>query len=142
MRELSVYYCPKCGRYGYYQLLRNAVCSTCNIPMNLLDIRYPDFLHLNREERDRLLLQKMLTNTPSLSSYLLSSLRSRATVEAAALQEPRLQELETENHQLNHTVQWMHQTIWTLLQKNKTLELELEAARQPAATNENSDLDL
>ena len=112
MRELSVYYCPKCGRYGYYQLTRNAVCPTCDIPMTLLDVRYPAFMHLSREERDRLLIRKMLADTPSLP------------------------ELEEENRKLNDTVQWMHQTIWNLLQRNKALELELETIRQPAANND------
>ncbi len=136
MRELSVYYCPKCGRYGYYQLTRNAVCPTCDIPMTLLDVRYPAFMHLSREERDRLLIRKMLADTPSLPSYLLAFLRSHASAEAAACQSPRFQELEEENRKLNDTVQWMHQTIWNLLQRNKALELELETIRQPAANND------
>lgn len=139
MQELSVYYCPKCGRYGYYQLIRNAVCPTCDIPMTVLDVRYPEFMHLSREERDRLLIHKMLADTPSLPSYLLAFLRSQASAEAAALQSPRFQEIEAENHKLNNTIQWMHQTIWDLLQKNKALELELEAIHASAAQSEPSD---
>lgn len=78
----------------------------------------------------------MLADTPSLPSYLLAFLRSHASAEAAACQSPRFQELEEENRKLNDTVQWMHQTIWNLLQRNKALELELETIRQPAANND------
>lgn len=41
----------------------------------------------------------------------------------------RLHELQKENQQLNHTVDWMHQTIWKLLSRNKELEKRLEHSR-------------
>ena len=34
----------------------------------------------------------------------------------------RIVELETENKKLNETVEWMHQTIWDLVHKNKGIE--------------------
>ena len=34
--------------------------------------------------------------------------------------------LHEENKKLNDTIAWMHQTIWDLLSKNKSLEHQLE----------------
>lgn len=60
MRELAVYYCIKCGRYGYYQSSKNAACPICNEPMKLLDMRYQEFMNLDCEERDHLLSRLIL----------------------------------------------------------------------------------
>ena len=40
MRELSVYYCDKCGYYAYFQLPKNAVCHLCARPMIRLDMNH------------------------------------------------------------------------------------------------------
>lgn len=29
MRELAVFYCPKCGHYAYYQTSRHPQCPKC-----------------------------------------------------------------------------------------------------------------
>ena len=66
MRDLSVYYCKKCGYYAYYQLPKNAVCPNCDCKMALMDMRYQDFMDLNYEERDRLISQLIINASASL----------------------------------------------------------------------------
>lgn len=122
MRELSVYYCPKCGRYAYYQLVRNAVCPNCNEKMVFLDMDYQSFMHLNREERDNLLIQEILSHSGSISNRILAADRAHNKRQLVATLNARIQELEEENHQLNSTIEWMHQTIWELLRRNRELE--------------------
>ncbi len=34
----------------------------------------------------------------------------------------RITELEIENEKLNKTIEWMHQTIWEMVRKNKGLK--------------------
>lgn len=128
MRELSVYYCPQCGRYGYYQLVRNAVCHVCDRKMSVLDIRYPEFMRLNLQERQQLLVDRLIHEDPDMPGRILSLLQASGEQEAAAALNPRLRELEKENQELNDTVRWMHQTIWDLLRKNRLLEKDLEEA--------------
>lgn len=122
MRELSVYYCPKCGRYAYYQLVRNAVCPNCNEKMVFLDMDYQSFMHLNREERDDLLIQEILSHSDSISNRILAADRAHNKRQLVATLNARIQELELENQQLNSTVEWMHQTIWELLRRSRELE--------------------
>lgn len=125
MRELSVYYCPKCGRYGYYQLVKNTICPNCDIKMHLLDMNYQQFMNLDREERDALLIDKLLTRHESITGRLIAADRAHNYRAAIASLSTRVQELETDNRELNHTVDWMHKTIWDLLGKNKSLERQL-----------------
>lgn len=40
MRELTVYYCSKCGRYGFYQVSKNAICPVCKTPMTVFPMSY------------------------------------------------------------------------------------------------------
>lgn len=127
MRELSVYYCPRCGRYGYYQLTRNAHCPTCNIEMQLLNMRYQDFMRLNPEERDALLIQKILAQDPSISNRIAAAGRAHNHRKVIASLHTRIRDLESENRRLNETVEWMHQTIWDLLARNKALERQLSS---------------
>jgi hypothetical protein len=125
MKDLTVYYCPECGRYTFSQPSENMVCPICNLSMVLLT-RYSDFFALTKEERDRLLLQNMIAGNPSISSRFLDYMRTCSASKADAPQDPYLHKLESENKELNNTIQWMHKTIWELLQKNKALEFELE----------------
>lgn len=126
MRELSVYYCPKCGRYAYYQLVRNAVCPNCNEKMIFLDMDYRAFMQLSHEERDKLLIQEILSHSTSISNRILAADRAYNNRQMIATLSTRIQELEADNRQLNETIEWMHQTIWELLHRNKELERQQE----------------
>ncbi len=117
MRELSVYYCIKCGYYAYYQLPKNAVCPKCNQKMKLLDLSYQDFMDLNCEERDTLLSQEILRNCPSVVTRITKPHKAFNHRETIALLSARVNELEAENQKLNETVTWMHQTIWDMIRR-------------------------
>lgn len=125
MRELSVYFCPKCGRYAYYQLVKNAVCPNCNVKMNRLDMRYQDFMNLSHEERDFQIIRRLLAPHESITGRLLASDRAHNYRATIGQLNARIKELESENQKLNETVAWMHQTIWDLLNKTKSLERQL-----------------
>ncbi len=126
MRELSVYYCPKCGRYAFYQLVRNAVCPICDEKMAFLDMDYQSFMHLSHEERDKLLIQEILTHSTSISNRILAADRAHNERRLIATLNSRIQDLENENQRLNTTIEWMHQTIWELMGHSKELEYMLE----------------
>ncbi len=131
MRELSVYYCPKCGRYGYYQLVKNATCPNCDVKMIWLDMRYQDFMDLGLEERDSLIIQKVMDRHASITGRIIDADRAHNSRALVASLSAHVQELEAENRQLNETIEWMHQTIWDLLRKNKSLEQQLADLSQP-----------
>lgn len=118
MRELAVYYCPSCGYYGYYQLTANAVCPKCIIPMTLLRMRYQDFMDLDCEERDDLLSQQIVS-TSSVVKRLTAPHKAANNRELIAQLTSRVDELEVENKKLHETINWMHQTIWDLVHKEK-----------------------
>lgn len=137
MRELSVYYCPHCGRYGYYNLVKNTVCPNCNVKMILLNMKYQKFMDLNREERDNLIIHKLLLHNHSLTGRLIAADRAHNYRAAIASLTSQIEELETANKELNHTITWMHQTIWDLLNKNKSLEHQLaDLMPKPPQTNQ------
>lgn len=125
MKDLSVYYCPKCGRYGYYQLVRNTVCPSCDIKMVQLSMDYQQFTNLELEERDALIISKLLSRHESVTGHPIAADQSHNYRGTIASLSDRVQELETDNQQLNNTVEWMHQTIWDLLGKNKAMESQL-----------------
>lgn len=126
MRELAVYYCLKCGRYGYYQSSKNAACPICSEPMKLLDMNYQDFMNLDCEERDHLFSHLILESCPSYVQQLMAPHQSSNHRETIARMSQRIIELETDNKKLSDTVEWMHNTIWDLLKENKKLKKELE----------------
>ena len=47
MRELTVYYCSKCGRYGFYQVSKNAICPVCKTPMTVFPMSYQNFMDMD-----------------------------------------------------------------------------------------------
>lgn len=126
MRELSVYYCPRCGHYSYFQLVRNAVCPTCNIKMQLLGMKYQDFIKLSLEERDSLLIHDIISRNDSVTNRIAAADRAHNNRKLIAAMNARIQELQSENQQLSDTVEWMHQTIWDLLARNKELQRCIE----------------
>lgn len=143
MRELTVYFCPQCGRYGYYQLVKNTVCPNCDIKMRQLNMSYPRFTKLNREERDNLIIREVLANYTSVTRRLIMADRLhnyRATIASLTSHVEEVDAenkgLKDENQELNNTVTWMHQMIWDLLNKNKALERQLsELTPKPSKTD-------
>ena len=45
MRELAVFYCPKCGHYAYYQTSRHPQCPKCGTQeaMYMVRMHYTEF---------------------------------------------------------------------------------------------------
>ena len=126
MRELSVYHCSKCGYYGYYQLERNAVCPKCKRNMVPLSISYQAFMDLSCEERDELLSSHIIAASSPYVKRLLSPHKVNNNREVIARMGDRITELEIENEKLNKTIEWMHQTIWEMVRKNKGLGTDQE----------------
>lgn len=62
MRELSVYYCPRCGFYAFHCLSKNAICPKCTEEMKLLDMRWQEFMDLDCIRRDELLSGRLLSD--------------------------------------------------------------------------------
>lgn len=127
MRELEVYYCPKCGRYGYYQLVKNAICPTCNVKLQLLDMPYRAFTQMSRESRDSLICNDILIRDSSILNRISAADREHNKRKIIAGLHSQIKDLEAENERLNETVEWMHQTIWDLLARNKALERQLSS---------------
>lgn len=121
MRELSVYYCSRCGFYGYYQLQRNAVCPKCKVDMATLSISFQDFMDLSCEARDEMLSGHIIESSSPYVKRLLAPHKAHNNRETIARMGNRITELELENEKLNKTIEWMHQTIWELVRKNKGL---------------------
>lgn len=122
MRELSVYYCPKCGHYGYYQLAKNAVCPACECKMSHLDMRYQDFIKLDPKQRDTLLIREILTHYTPVSNRLIASNEEYNHRKVIASLRHQICELQDKNKELEHRANWMHETIWELLGRCKQLE--------------------
>ena len=125
MRDLSVYYCKKCGYYAYYQLPKNAVCPNCDCKMALMDMRYQDFMDLNYEERDRLISQLIINASASIVQRICAPEKVFNQREIIGHLTQEVTALEQENKRLNETIDWMHQTIWDQLHLIKKLEREL-----------------
>ncbi len=129
MRELSVYYCPVCGHYAYFQLPKNAFCHKCQINMNLLGMRYQDFMDLDHEARDRLITRKIIENAPTMVNRICAPDKVYNQRELIGRLTAECSRLEKENQELNQTVEWMHKTIWDQLARIRELEKELETQK-------------
>lgn len=105
MRELSVYFCRKCGRYAYFQLPKNAVCPACNISMTQLHISYQDFMDLGHEERDRLISREIIKNSPTYVQRITRPDKLYNQRELVGLLTSKVEELEADNKKLNETVE-------------------------------------
>lgn len=126
MRELSVYFCQKCGYYAYFQLPRNAVCHRCHVKLTPLDIRYQDFMNLDYEERDRLISLKIIEMTPTLVQRICEPAKLYDQRELVGRLTQEISRLTEENQKLNQTVDWMHKTIWEQLRQTRELESRLK----------------
>ena len=125
MRELSVYYCSKCGYYGFYQLPKNAICR------KLLDMNYNDFMNLDYAQRDVLLIKQMIQTSQTLSRRITVPEKIYSQRQLVGVMTQQILELEQEITKLNDTILWMHATIWDTLGKNQKLKeenLQLKAA--------------
>lgn len=122
MRELSVYYCGKCGYYAYYQLKKHAVCPKCSKKMNYLDMPYQHFMDLNCEERDELLSKEILTHCSSVVTRVTIPHKAANQREIIAGLTTQVNELKEENEKLNETITWMHQTLWNMV-KNRQVSM-------------------
>lgn len=127
MRELCVYYCSRCGRYGYYHISKNAVCPDCLAPMTILPISYQEFMDLDFTARDQMIADHLTGNLVPHSSVLqrilASSESSSDRIETAQLctaiekLEQENADLRRKNKELEHTISWMHELIWDLTRR-------------------------
>lgn len=125
MRELSVYYCDKCGYYAYFQLPKNAVCHTCNHTMTPLAMNHRDFTNLDYEARDELISIKMIESAPTLAKRITAPEKLYHQRKLVGALTQHIIELEKEIQTLNETVEWMHTTIWAELRKKQALKEEI-----------------
>ena len=125
MRELSVCYCPKCGCYGYIQRVRNASCPTCGLKMNLLNIRYQDFVRLAPKERDLLIIHELLSKSSCVTPSISAAERTHNPRKLIAAMNTHIEKLSADNRQLSETIEWMHRTIWDLMSQNRDLKRTL-----------------
>ena len=127
MRELIVYYCKKCGRYGFYQVARNAVCPVCQIPMSIFPMSYQYFMDLDYTLRDQLISEQIAgipAAAPSVVQRITEEDRknnSRGDVAGMKAQYDALvlenRQLHQKNAELEETIVWMHDMIWDLTLK-------------------------
>ena len=137
MRELAVFYCPKCGHYAYYHTSRHPQCPKCGAPGAMLMVRmhYLEFMQLSCEGRDEYLTQEILNSNPSLLKRLNIPHEKYNSRELIAEMNNVIMNLDTENKILSDTVNWMHDTIWELLrekrQAGQALSAEAAASKEP-----------
>lgn len=141
MRELSVYYCSKCGFYGYYQLPQNAVCPHCKASMTLLPMTYQNFMRLDCHSRDKLIADQMVGDIVPYTSVVqritevekhytcrltASKLKSQyetlmkkfdQQLELIDQLQREKEELIKKNQENESTIKWMHDMIWDLTRR-------------------------
>ncbi|MEF9938890.1 MAG: teichuronopeptide [Clostridium sp.] len=136
MRNLNVYYCPACGRYGYYQLTHNAVCHDCHEIMNLLPMSYQSFMNLEFDMRDVLISSQISGDLTPHSSVVqrITELEKVCDPQSIIHQlEGEIEELQfqirtlniqnaellLENQEQENTIGWMHDLIWDMTKRLK-----------------------
>ena len=121
MRELAVFYCPKCGHYAYYQTSRHPLCPKCggSVPMCMLRMYYTEFMKMTCEERDNYLSKEMLKRNPSILQRVSASRKRFNSRETIAELCTVIMDLDAENKVLSDTVNWMHDTIWDMLRQQQ-----------------------
>lgn len=139
MRELSVYYCSKCGYYAYFQLPKNAVCCHCDIPLTRLDMSQRDFTNLSYEARDRLITLKMIETAPTLAKRITAPEKLYQQRKLVGALTQQVMEMDAEIKKLNETLAWMHATIWDELKKKQALKEEIQRLRSMLAESGEKD---
>lgn len=141
MRELSVYYCSKCGFYGYYQLPQNAVCPHCRIKMIELPMTYQNFMRMECHARDKLIADQMAGDVVPYTSVVqritepekncngrLTAARLKSQYESLTREfkqqselieqlQKEKEELLQKNRENESTIKWMHDMIWDLTRR-------------------------
>ena len=113
MRELTVYYYSKCGRYGFYQVSKNAICPVCKTPMTVFPMSYQNFMDMDYNMRDQLISDQIAGNvTPQTSVVQRLTEQSKTS----KLEYENL-DLHQKNAELEKTIDWMHDMIWDLTRK-------------------------
>ena len=121
MRELAVFYCPKCGHYAYYQTSRHPQCPKCGTQeaMHMVRMHYSEFMRMSCDERDEFLSREILKTNPSLITRLTEPHKRYNSREIIAEMNNVIMNLDTENKILSDTVKWMHDTIWEMIREQK-----------------------
>lgn len=124
MRELNVYYCSKCGHYGFYQTSQNAVCPACDTIMNLLPMCYKSFMNLEYDMRDKIIANQLAGDLIPHSSVVqrITALEKGCNERLLTIRmKTHIEELEAKNEALRqknleqeNTITWMHSMIWDL----------------------------
>ena len=132
MRELAVFYCPKCGHYAYYQTSRHPQCPKCGTQeaMYMVRMHYTEFMRMSCDERDEFLSREILKTNPSLITRLTEPHRRYNIREIIAEMNNVIMNLDIENKILSDTVKWMHDTIWDLMHEKRA-----QARDEAAATD-------
>ena len=113
MRELAVFYCPKCGYYAYYQTSRHPQSPRCFYPdeMHMVRMHYREFMDMGCKERDDYLALEILKGNPSYIKRITAPHKRFNSREIIAEMNIEIMRLDTENKILSDTVKWMHDTI-------------------------------
>lgn len=84
MRELAVFYCPKCGHYAYYQTSRHPQCPKCGTQeaMHMVRMHYTEFMRMSCDERDEFLSREILKTNPSLITRLPNPISATTAVKS------------------------------------------------------------
>ena len=134
MRELAVFYCPKCGHYAYYQTSRHPQCPKCGTQeaMYMVRMHYTEFMRMSCDERDEFLSREILKTNPSLITRLTEPHKRYNSREIIAEMNNVIMNLDTENKILSDTVKWMHDTIWELMHEKREAAQGKAVQEEPA----------
>lgn len=134
MRELAVFYCPKCGHYAYYQTSRHPQCPKCGTQeaMYMVRMHYTEFMRMSCDERYEFLSREILKTNPSLITRLTEPHKRYNSREIIAEMNNVIMNLDTENKILSDTVKWMHDTIWELMHEKREAAQGKAVQEEPA----------
>lgn len=109
MRELSVYYCPKCGYYGYYQMPK-AACPRCSAGFRELPVPIGKFMELDCTDRDKIIACEIVNANPYISDLAVPDTEFDSWKILKSM-EARAREREEANEKLKDTVAWMQKMM-------------------------------